>query len=56
MLRALRPLRPQVLERSVMEHNLEAASKLYTNIYVEGGRFLCHALISLLSFISLLSL
>ena len=25
-----------VLERSVMEHNLEAASKLYNNIYVAG--------------------
>lgn len=27
-----------VLERSVMEHNLEAASKLYRNIYLEGER------------------
>ncbi len=26
-----------VLERSVMEHNLEAASKLYNNIYVAGA-------------------
>lgn len=25
-----------VLERSVTEHNLEAASKLYNNIYVAG--------------------
>jgi hypothetical protein len=34
---ALLPDGTTVLERSVTEHNLEAASKLYNNIYVEGG-------------------
>jgi hypothetical protein len=36
--RALLPDNSTVLERAVMQHNLLAASKLYTNIHVEVGR------------------